>query len=66
MSQPSLSLVNQKSLEKKGEKIKVTTVKQSAKVYVYGCFSEKGFGQIHCFTDNLNADKLCKIYKNTS
>ena len=45
MSQPSLSLVNQKkSGEKKGEKIKVATVKHSAKVHVYGCFSEKGFG----------------------
>jgi hypothetical protein len=32
---------------------------------VYGCFAEKGFGQIYCFTDNLNADKLCEIYKHT-
>ena len=32
---------------------------------MYGCFAEKGFGQIHCFTDNLNADKLYKIYKYT-
>ena len=32
---------------------------------MYGCFSEKGFGQIHCFTDNVHADKLCKIYTHT-
>ena len=50
---------------KRGEKIKVATVKHSAKVHVYGCFAEKGFGQIYCFTDNLNADKLCEIYKHT-
>ena len=32
---------------------------------MYGCFSGKGFGRIYCFTNNLNADLLCTIYKNT-
>ena len=49
----------------KGEKIKAPTVKHSAKVHVYGCFSEKGFGNIYCFTKNLNAELLCTIYKKT-
>ena len=49
----------------KGEKIKAPTVKHSAKVHVYGCFSEKGFGNIYCFTENLNSELLCTIYKKT-
>jgi transposase len=49
----------------KGEIVKAFTVKHSAKVHVYGCFSEEGFGNIYCFTENLNADLLCKIYKKT-
>ena len=27
--------------------------------------SQKGIWTIYCFTDNLNADTLCNIYKNT-
>jgi hypothetical protein len=50
---------------KKGEIIKAPTVKHSGKVHVYGCFSKKGFGNIYCFTNNLNADLLCTIYKTT-
>ena len=50
---------------KKDEIIKVATVKHSAKVNIWGCFSEKGFGQIYCFRNNLNADQLCHIYKHT-
>ena len=38
-------------------------MKHSAKVHVYGCFSEEGFGNIYCFTNNLNADLLCTIYE---
>ena len=38
-------------------------MKHSVKVHVYGCFSENGFGNIHCFTNNLNAEFLCSIYK---
>jgi transposase len=49
----------------KGEIVKAHTVKHSLKVHVYGCFSKKGFGNIYCFTDNLNADLLCTIYKST-
>ena len=49
----------------KSEKVKAPTVKHSAKVHVYGCFSEKGFGNIYCFTNNLNSDLLCTIYKIT-
>ena len=49
----------------KGEIIKVPTVKHSGKVHVYGCFSEKGFGNIYCFTENLTGDLLCTIYENT-
>lgn len=50
---------------KKGEIIKVPTVKHPGKVHVYGCFSEKGFGNIYCFTNNLTGDLLCKIYETT-
>ena len=49
----------------KGEKIKAPTVKHSVKVHVYGCFSEEGFGNIYCFTENLNAELLCTIYRTT-
>jgi transposase len=49
----------------KGEIVKAYTVKHSGKVHVYGCFSEKGFGNIYCFTENLKADLLCTIYKTT-
>ena len=47
----------------KGEIIKVPTVKHSGKVHVYGCLSEKGFGNIYCFKTNLNSNLLCNIYK---
>ena len=49
----------------KGEVIKASTVKHSAKVHVYRCFSEKGFGNIYCFTENLTGELLCTIYKKT-
>ena len=49
----------------KGEIIKVPTVKHSGKVHVYGCLTEKGFGNIYCFITNLNSDLLCTIYKTT-
>lgn len=50
---------------KKGEIVKAPKVKHSAKVHVYGCFSEEGFGNIYCFTDNLDGELLCIIYKTT-
>ena len=40
----------------------IKKIKQPIKVNVWGCFSEKGFGSIYCFTENLNAEKLCEIY----
>src|SRR5579871_3390565 len=49
----------------KGEKVKVLTVKHSAKVHVYRYFSEKSFGNIYYFTENLNSELLCTIYKKT-
>src|SRR5579871_4094458 len=49
----------------KGKKVKAPTVKYSAKVHVYRCFSEKRFGNIYCFTENLNSELLCTIYKKT-
>src|SRR5579871_2636426 len=49
----------------KDEKVKVLTVKHSAKVYVYRYFSEKGFGNIYYFTENLNSELLYTIYKKT-
>ena len=45
--------------------VKAFTVKHSAKVHVYGCFSKKGFGNIYCFTENLTGELLCTIYKKT-
>ena len=41
------------------------TVKHSARVHVYACFSEKGFGKLYFFTQILNAELLCTIYKST-
>src|SRR5215470_9213268 len=32
---------------------------------MYRCFSEKSFGNIYCFTNNLTGDLLYTIYKNT-
>src|SRR5579871_2228835 len=49
----------------RGEIIKAPTVKHSAKVYVYRCFSEEEFGNIYYFTNNLNKELLCTIYKTT-
>src|SRR5579871_3894663 len=49
----------------KGEKVKALRVKYSAKVYIYRYFSEKGFRNIYCFTENLNSELLCIIYKKT-
>ena len=66
MRQPSLSLANQKKVWRQwGEIIKAPTVKHSAHVHVYGCFSEKGFGKLYCFTQILNAELSCTIYKST-
>lgn len=39
------------------------TVKHPVKVHVWGCFSNKGFGTLFLFTENLNAEKMNKIYQ---
>ena len=40
-----------------------TTVKHPVKVHVFGCFSERGFGCLELSTENLNAEKMLKIYQ---
>src|SRR5579871_4879246 len=49
----------------KSKKVKVPIVKYSVKVYIYRCFSEKSFGNIYCFTENLKSKLLYTIYKKT-
>ena len=63
----SISLFSKpkKVWREKGEIIKVPTVKHPGKVHVYVYFSEKGFGNIYCFTNNLTGDLLCTIYETT-
>lgn len=39
------------------------TVKHPVKVHVWGCFCKQGFGVLHLFTDNLNAQKMNMIYQ---
>ena len=39
------------------------TIKHPAKVHVWACFAQNGFGQIYFFTSNLNSEKMCEIYK---
>lgn len=39
------------------------TVKHSAKVHVWGCFSALGFGKLVCFRRNLNGEFMCKVYE---
>ena len=40
-------------------------MKYSKKVYIYKYFSEKNFGKIYYFTENLNTNLLYTIYKTT-
>lgn len=47
----------------KGRRFVIRTVKHPRKVNFWGCFSAKGFGRVYTFTDNMNADKLVRIYK---
>jgi len=39
------------------------TVKHPVKIHVWGCFCKHGFGCLYLFTDNLNAEKMLKIYQ---
>jgi transposase len=48
-----------------GEEVNYPTVKHPYKVHVWGCFCASGFGSIYCFTENLDSDLLCTIYKKT-
>lgn len=48
---------------KKGQYKVVRTMKESAKVNVWGCFSEKGFGRLFWFSQNLKKELMCEIYK---
>src|SRR5579871_5723976 len=49
----------------RGEIIKAPIVKYSTKIPVYRYFSEERFGNIYYFTNNLNKQLLCTIYKTT-
>jgi transposase len=48
-----------------GQKKIRSSVKHPVKVHVWGCISSQGLGGIHCFTQNLDASKLCRIYEKT-
>lgn len=52
-----------KAWTEKGERLIQRTVKHPAKVHVYGCFSAKGFGSLFVFTENLNAERMVKLYQ---
>lgn len=39
------------------------TVKHPVKLNVWGAFTFQGFGEIICFTHNLNAEFMCTIYE---
>lgn len=43
----------------------VRTIKHPQKVHVYGAFCESGFGKLTVFTGNLNAVRMCDLYKST-
>ena len=39
------------------------TVKHPIKIHVWGCFSQRGFGCLGLFTENLNAQEMLQIYE---
>lgn len=43
----------------------IRKVKYPLKVQVWGCMARSGFGRLCCFTGNMDAEKLCKIYEGT-
>lgn len=47
----------------RGKPMLQRSVKHPLKVHVWGCFSAFGFGQLHIFTDNLNAQGMTQIYQ---
>lgn len=48
---------------RKGEHVVRRSVKHPPKVHIWGCMSKGGFGEVFVFKENLNADRLCKIYE---
>jgi transposase len=46
-----------------GKKKIFRTVKHPTKVHVWGCFSASGFGELYCWTQNLNAEFMIQVYK---
>ena len=43
-----------------GERFLQRTVKHPIKIHVWGCFTQRGFGCLELFTENLNAKKCFK------
>ena len=39
------------------------TVKHPMKIHVWGCFSQRGFGCLELFTENLKDQKILQIYE---
>ena len=46
-----------------GERFLQRTVKQPIKIHVWGCFSQRDFGCLEHFTENLNAPKMLQVYE---
>ena len=47
-----------------GERFLQRTVQHPIKIYVWRCFLQRGFDCLELFTENLNAQKMLKIYEN--
>ncbi len=45
-----------------GARYVIRKVKYPLKVQVWGCMTRSGFGRLYCFSGNMDAEKLCKIY----
>ena len=50
--------------KRRGDKYYVPTVKHSAKIHVWGCFSKHRFSKLVLFRQTLDSKLMCKIYKN--
>lgn len=63
-TQISLHATHKFTWQRPGERKVVRTVKYPLKVNVWGCLSEKGFGRVFCFKENLNSEFLChNVYR---
>lgn len=49
--------------KKRGDPVVRRSVKYPAKLHIWGCMSSRGFGKCYVFSENLNANLLCKIYE---